>query len=156
MNRAFKSTLLIQTGVIALKETTKPDSVANYGQFYNKVDGLPYFVSSAGNEKSLGLTSIVWSVVSTATDMATGHGYFCDTSSAGFTVTMPATPTIGAVVWINDLATSFSIAGKELTINFNGEKHQGVTGTYTANSFFDEMMCWVYSNSTYGWKRVVK
>ena len=150
----YKNSPILETGLISLKETTSPSEISGFGQFYNKSNGQPYYLNGSGNEYNL--VGIKWSVISTTANLVTNNSYFCDTSTAGFTVTMPASPAIGDTIWINDLATTFAIAGKELTINFNSKKHQGVTGDYVASSSVDEMMCWVYSNSTYGWKRVVK
>jgi hypothetical protein len=36
-----------------------------------------------------------------------GVGYFCDTTSAGFTVTLPATPSAGDIVGLVDYAGTF-------------------------------------------------
>jgi len=43
-----------------------------------------------------------------------GVGYFCDTTSAAFTATLPATPSAGDIIGIRDYAQTF--ANNNLTI----------------------------------------
>lgn len=143
--------------VLKIKETTTPTATADYGKFYCQSNNKAYFQDGAGSEHELAFAStstlITWNVLNSGDTLSPSNGYFCDTSSAGFTVTMPATPSIGDTVYIVDLARTFSDTNKELTINFNSEKHEGETGTYIAN-ISGARLQWTYSNSTYGWKRI--
>ncbi len=52
-------------------------------------------------------------------------GYFCNTTSAGFTVTLPATPSAGDEIILLDYAGTFDTFA--LTINPNGGKIEGGT-----------------------------
>jgi hypothetical protein len=75
-------------------------------------------------------------------------GYFCNTTSAAFTVTFPASPTAGDVVALKDYANTFDT--NNLTINPNGNKFDGGTGNGIiliegANSQF------IYVDATRGW-----
>jgi hypothetical protein len=54
-----------------------------------------------------------------------GNGYFCDTTSAGFTVTLPATPSAGDIVGLVDYAGTFDT--NALVIDPNGEDIEGGT-----------------------------
>lgn len=155
----IRSNPIVKSGTIVLKETITPTPIADYGQHYFKSDNKAYYQDGAGVEHELaaggGATTINWIIIATGTTAVAGNGYFCDTST-GFILTMPASPLLGDTVWINDLLGVFADSGKNLTINFNGENHMGVSGNYVASSSADESMTWVYSNSTYGWKRVAR
>jgi hypothetical protein len=54
-----------------------------------------------------------------------GVGYFCDTSSAAFTVTLPASPSVGDIVAIKDWSST--AATNNITIGRNGQKIEGNT-----------------------------
>jgi hypothetical protein len=56
-------------------------------------------------------------------------GYFCDTTSAGFTVTLPATPSAGDIVGLVDYAGTFDT--NNLTIDPNGEDIEGGTDKFS-------------------------
>jgi hypothetical protein len=75
-------------------------------------------------------------------------GYFCNTTSAGFTVTLPATPSAGDQVQLVDYAGTFDT--NALTINGNGEDIEG-----SANNFQlvgeREGIILTYIDSTQGW-----
>jgi hypothetical protein len=81
--------------------------------------------------------------------MSANNGYFVDTSSAPKTMTLPASPTLGDTIRINDLAGTFHT--NNLTVARNGQKIQG-----SANDLLVDVdqtsFGLVYSNSTYGWK----
>ena len=52
-----------------------------------------------------------------------GEGYFCDTSSGAFVVTLPASPSAGDLVAIKDY--SFTADTANISINRNGSNIQG-------------------------------
>jgi hypothetical protein len=77
-----------------------------------------------------------------------GVGYFCDTTSAGFTVTLPSSPTAGAVIGITDYANTF--ATNNLTIGRNGSNIGGVASN-SLLSISGIAVTFVYVDSTQGW-----
>jgi len=75
-------------------------------------------------------------------------GYFCNTTSAGFTVTLPATPSAGDEVIILDYAGTFDT--NALTINPNGGKIEGVASNFQLTGEREGARL-VYIDSTQGW-----
>jgi hypothetical protein len=90
-----------------------------------------------------------WQAVKTTTFTAVaGEGYFCDTSSAGFTATLPATPTLGDEVTFVDYAGTFDT--NNLTVGRNSENIQGSAADLTV-SVERAGLTLVYSGATQGW-----
>jgi hypothetical protein len=82
---------------------------------------------------------------------ASGEGYFCDTSSGAFTLTLPSSPSVGDIVALKDYGSSFGT--NNLTIgrggsNLNGNASDNVRDTN------DESLTMVYADSTKGWLSV--
>jgi hypothetical protein len=77
-----------------------------------------------------------------------GEGYFCNTTSAGFTVTLPATPTAGQQVAVVDYAGTFDT--NALTINPNSNKIEGGTANLQLTGEREGVLL-VYIDSTQGW-----
>jgi hypothetical protein len=75
-------------------------------------------------------------------------GYFCNTTSAGFTVTLPATPSAGDEVIILDYAGTFDT--NSLTISPNGNKIEGATDNLRLTGEREGVRL-VYIDSTQGW-----
>jgi hypothetical protein len=87
--------------------------------------------------------------VKTANFTATaGEGYFCDTTSAAFTVTLPASPSAGDLVGIKDYANTADT--NNITIGRNGSNIEGV-----ANDFLITVeggsITLIYVDATKGW-----
>ena len=77
-----------------------------------------------------------------------GNGYFCDTTTAAFTVTLPASPAFGDVVAIKDWASTS--ATNKITIARNGQKIEGnTTDAQIANHGVATTL--VYSGASRGW-----
>jgi hypothetical protein len=77
-----------------------------------------------------------------------GEGYFCNTTSAGFTVTLPASPSAGNQVAIVDYAGTFDT--NALTINPNSNKIEGGTANLQLTGDREGVLL-VYIDSTQGW-----
>jgi hypothetical protein len=77
-----------------------------------------------------------------------GEGYFCNTTSSAFTVTLPATPTAGQQIALVDYAGTFDT--NKLTINPNGNKIEGATDNLQLTGE-REGATLVYIDSTQGW-----
>ena len=90
-----------------------------------------------------------WQSVQTTGFTATaGYGYPCNTTSAGFTVTLPASPSVGDYVQLVDYAGTF--ATNNITLSPNGNKINGATNNkvLTTNR---EAVTITYVDSTQGW-----
>jgi hypothetical protein len=90
-----------------------------------------------------------WQAVKTTGFTAVaGEGYFCDTSSAGFTATLPLSPTLGDEVTFVDYAGTFDT--NNLTVGRNSENIQGSAADLTV-SVERAGLTLVYSGATQGW-----
>ena len=95
-------------------------------------------------------SGIAWqsSVKTSGFTAVAGEGYFCNTTSSAFTVTLPATPTAGQQVAVVDYAGTFDT--NNLTISPNGNKIEGGTGNQLLTGD-REGVTLVYIDSTQGW-----
>ncbi len=92
---------------------------------------------------------ISWqSVQTTGFTASAGRGYPCNTTSAAFTVTLPATPSVGDQVLLLDYAGTF--ATNNITLGANSNKIEGGTANklLTTNR---EAVTITYIDSTQGW-----
>jgi len=98
-------------------------------------------------------SGIAWqsSVKTSGFTAVAGEGYFCNTTSAGFTVTLPATPTAGQQVAVVDYAGTFDT--NALVISPNGNKIEGATGNFQLSGD-REGVTLTYIDSTQGWLSV--
>ena len=87
-------------------------------------------------------------VKTTGFTAVSGTGYFCNTTSAAFTVTLPATPSAGAIVAFKDYAKTWDT--NNLTINGNSSNIEGVNLNYTASTEGLSITL-IYVDSTKGW-----
>jgi hypothetical protein len=88
------------------------------------------------------------SIKTTAFTASANEGYFCNTTSAAFTATLPASPTAGDVIGLKDYADTFDT--NNLTINANGNKIQGSTTNFVI-SVEGTAATLLYIDSTKGW-----
>jgi hypothetical protein len=95
-------------------------------------------------------SGIAWqsSVKTSGFTAVAGEGYFCNTTSAGFTVTLPATPSAGQQVAVVDYAGTFDT--NALTISPNGNKIEAGTDNLQLTGEREGILL-VYIDSTQGW-----
>jgi hypothetical protein len=148
----FRETTANGTNYVALKAPaslsadltfTLPTSDGTNGQVLstNGSGVLSFITPSSG---------ISWqsSVKTSGFTAVAGEGYFCNTTSAGFTVTLPATPTAGQQVAVVDYAGTFDT--NTLTISPNGNKIEGGTASLLLTGEREGVLL-VYIDSTQGW-----
>jgi hypothetical protein len=91
-----------------------------------------------------------WQAVITAdpANAVAGNGYFCNTTSAAFTVTLPTAATIGDFISFIDYAGTFDT--NNLTIGRNGHNIQGAAADLTVATERAGFTL-VYVDATQGW-----
>lgn len=91
-------------------------------------------------------------IKSTAFTAAAGKGYFINTCGGGVTVTLPATATQGDTIEFKDYKRTWGTACKEITLNTNSLKFQGVASTDAVKYSTDgQAVTIVYADATQGW-----
>jgi len=80
-----------------------------------------------------------------------GVGYFCDTTSSAFTMTLPATPSAGDIVALKDYANTFDT--NNLTIGRNGSNINGSTNNAVI-SVQGQALTLIYIDATQGWSAI--
>jgi hypothetical protein len=104
-------------------------------------------LSNLGTASGFGL--LTWqSVQTTGFTAVKGNAYPCDTTSAAFTVTLPATPSAGDQVQLVDYAGTFDT--NALIINPNGEDIEGGTDNLQLTGEREGVIL-TYIDSTQGW-----
>ena len=88
------------------------------------------------------------SVQTTGFTAVSGRGYPCNTTSSAFTVTLPASPSVGDYVQIVDYAGTF--ATNKVTLGANGNKINGSTLNKSLATK-REAVTLTYVDSTQGW-----
>jgi hypothetical protein len=88
------------------------------------------------------------SVQTTGFTAASGNAYPCNTTSAAFTVTLPASPSAGNFITLFDYARTFGT--NNLTIAPNGNKISGSTSNAILNTSGASVSI-IYVDSTQGW-----
>jgi len=108
-------------------------------------------ITNNGTATGFGRTGTVdWDTTKKTTGFTavSGVGYFCDTTSAAFTVTLPATPSAGAIVGISDYANTF--ATNNLIVGRNGSNVGGIAANPILSTSGVSVTL-VYVDSTQGW-----
>jgi hypothetical protein len=109
-------------------------------------------ISNQGTAAGFGPTGAVsWNTTKITADpnpAVTGVGYFADTTSAAFTITLPSSPSAGAVIGIADYANTF--ATNNVTVDRNGSNIAGAAtnGVLSTNGV---SVTFVYVDATQGW-----
>jgi hypothetical protein len=130
------------TGTVTLDQLTFPTTTGNTDQILTSNGaGVLSFVDNSGGTS--------WQAVQTTGFTAVGgEGYFCNTTSTAFTVTLPA-GTLGDEVTLVDYAGTFDT--NNLTVAPNGsEKIQGVAASLTV-SIERAGLTLAYVDATQGW-----
>lgn len=134
----------LQAGTMAANVTfTLPTADGSADQFL-KTDGAGAlsFADVTGGAS--------WQAVITAdpANAVAGNGYFCNTTSAAFTVTLPTSATIGDFISFIDYAGTFDT--NNLTVGRNGHNIQGTAADLTVATERAGFTL-VYVDSTQGW-----
>ena len=90
-----------------------------------------------------------YSTVSTSTNVVAGGNYFVNTTGGGVTLTLPASPDLGAKITFYDVAKTFD--SNSLTVSRNGKPIQGDSANLTVNTE-GAAFSLVFSGDTYGWR----
>jgi len=112
-------------------------------------------ITNQGTASGFGSTGEVSWVTTKKTSTFTvtsGEGYFCDTSSAGFTVNLPA-GTAGNSFAVADYTNTFQT--NALTISPNGSQKIGGVAQDAILSTEGQSAYFVYVDDTEGWKNVI-
>jgi hypothetical protein len=106
------------------------------------------------NVSNLANAGLQWQSVQTSGfTAAAGLGYFCNTTSAAFTVTLPASATRGDTIALKDYAGTF--ATNNVTINRNGHNIQGVANNSLISTNRASVVL-VYVDTTRGWEFTIE
>ena len=132
-------TLKFPTGNVTADRFLKVDSVTGSGA--TGVGQLSFAEVSGGTSWQAVKTSATFTAVA-------GEGYFCDTSSAAFTATLPASGTIGDEISFIDYAGTFDT--NNLTVGRNSHNIQGSAADLTVSTERAGFTL-VYVDSTQGW-----
>lgn len=116
-----------------------PATVSNVGKYLSS-DGTDYvWVKGEAN----------WTVITSAYTAAAGDRLLLDSSGGAFTVTLPASPSVGDFIQVAD--SSGTMSDDQVTFARNGEKIVGVAEDLILdkNNIGFKL---VYSGTTYGWR----
>ena len=128
------------TGKINLDGIKFPNADGSAGQA---------LVTNGSGVLSFASAGLAWqSVQTTGFTAVKGNAYPCNTTSAGFTVTLPATPSAGDQVQVVDYAGTFDT--NALLISPNGNKLEGDVSILTLSGEREGVIL-TYIDSTQGW-----
>jgi hypothetical protein len=111
-------------------------------------------ITNSGTATGFGRTGAVdWDTTKKTTGFTAvnGVGYFCDTTSGAFTMTLPATPSAGAIVALKDYANTFDT--NNLTIGRNGSNING-SASNALISVQGQALTLIYIDATQGWSAI--
>ena len=115
--------------------------------------GQTVALASGATSSGFGATyngAVNWdtTIKTTGFTAVSGTGYFCNTTSAAFTVTLPSSPSAGAIVAFKDYATTWNT--NNLIIERNGSNIEGSANNYVGNTAGLSVTL-IYVDSTKGW-----
>ena len=111
-------------------------------------------VVNNGSQTGFGRTGTVdWDTTAKTAGFTavSGNGYFVNTTSGAITVTLPATPSAGDIVALQDYAGTWGT--NNVTIGRNGSNVGGVAGDAVLSTS-DQSITLVYVDATRGWQTV--
>jgi hypothetical protein len=111
-------------------------------------------ITNNGTATGFGATGAVnWDTTKKTTGFTAvnGVGYFCDTTSSAFTVTLPLSPSAGAIVSLSDYAGTF--VNNNLTIGRNSSNIRG-SATDLVLNVNNQTVTLIYVDATEGWNVV--
>ena len=111
-------------------------------------------ITNSGTAAGFGSTGEVsWDTTKKTTGFTatSGVGYFCDTTSASFTVTLPATPSAGNVVAVADY--NGTVVTNPITVGRNGSNINASANDFTISKNFSAVQ-FIYIDATVGWQTV--
>jgi hypothetical protein len=112
-------------------------------------------LAAGATQTGFGRTGTVdWNTTAITADPAnavSGTGYFANTTSAAFTITLPTSPSAGDIVAVRDYAQTF--ATNNLTIGRNSQPIDGLSNDLTLSTS-GQAITLVYVDGTQGWKSV--
>ena len=111
-------------------------------------------ITNNGTAAGFGSTGEVsWDTTKKTTGFTStsGVGYFADTTSSAFTITLPASPSAGNVVAVSDYAGTF--ATNALTVGRNSSNINGSASDFNLNKN-NVTAQFIYVDATQGWRVV--
>jgi len=117
--------------------------------------GASVALASGATQSGFGASGAVsWNTTKITADpnpAVSGVGYFADTTSSAFTVTLPAAPSAGAIIGIRDYAQTF--ATNNLTVGRNSQPIDGISEDLVLSTNGIAVTL-VYVDATQGWKSI--
>ena len=109
-------------------------------------------ITNNGTQTGFGRTGTVnWNTTKITADpgnAVSGVGYFTDTSSSAFNVTLPSSPSAGDIVAVADYANTWDT--NNLTVARNGSNIEGAASDFACNQE-GASVTFVYVDATKGW-----
>ena len=117
--------------------------------------GATVSLASGATAAGFGSTGEVsWNTTKITADpgpAVSGVGYFCDTSAGSFNVTLPGSPSAGAVIAVSDYTGTFG--NNSLTIARNGSNINGAANNFVIGKS-NVTVQFIYVDATEGWRIV--
>jgi hypothetical protein len=79
-----------------------------------------------------------------------GDRILADTSGGAFTITLPASPAVGDTIILTDIASAWSITGKNLVVNPSGKDINNAAGNLICDVSGEVVLR--YEGATHGWR----